>query len=169
MKLLGALLVVIAGGAWGILKARNLRLRPKQLQSLRTMLQEIRTGVDYGLTPLPELMRQLAEQGEAPVRCFATTVLEQLGAGTPLKAAWQQSLEVLTEQTPLQAEDLEPLAVLGRSIGSSDSDDQLRHLELAMVRLEHRIGETIQERDQNARLYTYLGLIGSLALVIALF
>jgi stage III sporulation protein AB len=61
MKLLGALLVVVAGGAWGILKARNLRLRPKQLQSLRTMLQEIRTGVDYGLTPLPELMRQLAE------------------------------------------------------------------------------------------------------------
>jgi stage III sporulation protein AB len=132
------------------------------------MLQQVQTEIDYGLTPMPELMERLAQQQDEPVCGFADRVLVQLQRGAALRDAWQEALRATYPLTALRPADLEPLVALGRVLGTSHVEDQVKHLKLAMDRIEHNLEAALAERDRDARLYSYLGVIASVALVIAL-
>jgi len=168
LRMIGAACIVAMGYALGRLAVENMQLRPRHIRAVRTMLEQLRSEMDYGLTPIPELMRRIAGQQPDPVATFARAVLTHLRSGEPARQAWQAALTDVYPLTALTQGDLEALTVLGRTLGTSHVEDQVRHIELAVSRLEHNLQEAVAQREENAKLYTYLGVIASLALVIVL-
>lgn len=68
----------------------------------------------------------------------------------------------------LQPDDCAVLAALGRNLGRSHVEDQIRHLRAAGARLERAGERALAERDRLAGLARYLGACAGLIVAILL-
>ncbi|KUK81824.1 MAG: Putative thioredoxin [Pelotomaculum thermopropionicum] len=58
---------------------------------------------------------------------------------------------------------------LGSSLGISDRDDQIKHLHLAMEQIRAETVAAEEEAARNVKLWSYLGFLGGLLLVLVLY
>jgi stage III sporulation protein AB len=61
LKVLGAVLILMATSKIGFDSARQLRKRPRQIQELRSGLAILKTEINYGTRPLAEAFERIAE------------------------------------------------------------------------------------------------------------
>jgi len=171
LKLVGAVMVVAASGLSGLAVAENYSRRPKELRSLRSAFQILETEVAYSATCLPEAFQQVSG------RCDKTSALLFSGAAAELSSksgitaaeAWERALEKYYPRTALKSGDLSILRNLGGSLGISDREDQIKHLRLAMEQIN---AETISAEDEaarNVKLWSYLGFLAGLLVVLLLY
>lgn len=165
IRIAGAVLVVIGTGGFGFLIAASYRREERLLRQLLNALDFMQCELQYRLTPLPELCRQVASSSEGVIRMvflnLATELEDQI---TPdVEKCMAGVLSGLRDMPKLTRESLE---LLGRSLGRFDLEGQLRGLE--SVRRECRRG--LDTLAQNAairnRSYQTLGLCAGAALAI---
>lgn len=170
MRLLGAMLIILASGAAGMLVAKNFAERPRILRALQSALQMLETEINYGRTTLPEACLRVAESHDATVSLFFTVFAQELTAGTGHSGqeAWRKALQTLADEG-LQSGDLDRLQTLGAVIGQSDADDQVKHLRLVHKQLEQALHQAEEEREKNVRLWNYLGFCFGALVVLLLF
>ena len=171
MRLLGALLVLLACGAAGMLLARSLALRRETLRELQVALQLLETEISFTATPLPEALRRVAEKTRTPTRRLFATASQMLRStpGAAVSQAWDRGLGVLAAAAPLEERDLAVLSDLGQGLGQGDKADQIGKLELAKAQLRQLEEEASEESRRQARLWQTLGFLGGLALIILLY
>ena len=165
LKIIGIILVVTGCGSVGFRIAANHRYQEHLLQQLIGILDYMECELQYRLTPLPELCRQVVQEFQSPLRnIFNELALEMDTQITPdvkhcMSAALDKSKNV---PTTVQQE----LILLGNSIGRFDLDGQLKGLEA--VRQDCRRNLEILGNNQEARLRSYqtLGLCAGAALAI---
>lgn len=166
VELAGCLLVVASGAGLGATAALRYGRRPRELAALRVALQVLLTEIDYGLTPLPQALRRAAAAVADPVaellRRWAAVLDRRQGVlpAEALRAA------LAAADLALHPADLEVLAGLAAALGASGRRDQVRHLTLALRRLEAAEAEARREAERGQRLAWWLGVLGSLAVVL---
>ncbi len=163
-KLLGACLVVAAGGWGGLTVADELARRPRQLRALQAALQMLDTEIVYGATPLPEALAKVgraAACGVGEVFSSAARLLES-GRGYTPGEAWELALGRAGKETALSGEDRAVLAAFGKSLGCSDREGQHKNIALTLLHLR-RLEEAAQAaRARHERLWRLGGfLVGS--------
>jgi len=171
LKLVGAVMVIVASGLSGLAVAGNYSRRPKELRSLRSALQMLETEVAYSATYLPEALRQVSG------RCDKTSAILFGGAAAELSSmsgvtaseAWEKALENYYRGTALKPRDLSILRNLGCSLGISDKEDQIKHLRLAMEQISTETASAEEEASRNVKLWSYLGFLGGLLVVLILY
>jgi stage III sporulation protein AB len=171
LKLLGAAMVVAASGLCGIVMAGGYSRRPKELRYLRTALQMLETEVVYGATHLAEAMKQVGSRCDdavGPLFCQTAGELSAL-TGVTAAEAWEKSLHNYYPGSALKPQDLLILRNLGASLGISDRDDQIKHLHLAMEQIKAETVAAEEEAARNVKLWSYLGFLGGLLLVLVLY
>ena len=171
LKLVGAALVVAASGLSGMAVAGNYSRRPRELRSLRTALQMLETEIAYGATQLPEAMVQVANRCDDAVGPLFTLAASELSArsGVTAAEAWERALGAFYPGTALLPKDLQILRNLGSSLGISDREDQIKHLRLAMEQVGSENLAAEEEAARNVKLWSYLGFLGGLTLVLVLY
>lgn len=171
LKLLGAAMVVAASGLGGIVMAGDYSRRPRELRFLRSAMQMLETEIAYGATQLAEAMNQVASRCDdavAPLFYGAAGELSSL-AGVTAAEAWEKSLKDYYPRSALRPQDLLILRNLGFSLGISDRDDQIKHLRLAMEQISAETAAAEEEAARNVKLWSYLGFLGGLMLVLVLY
>ncbi len=161
MGWLGFALVLLACSAWGWQRAAELARRPGELRILRSALQALESEIAFGVTPLPEAFGRIARLYPEP----AATLFRQAAAllapprSQTAAAAWEEAVDALARTSALTREDGGILRALAPYLGATGRDDQVRHLRLAMARLE--AAETLaRDLDQRwGRLYRYGGVL----------
>ncbi len=171
LKLIGGLLVLAASGLGGWQVSRSYARRPVELRQFIAALQVLETEITYAATPLPEALGGVAEQVGVPVAFFFRQVAGDLGAhrGCSAREAWHKALDYYGPRSALGASDLGILRGLGNSIGISDREDQSKHLRLAGEQLKIAMAMAEDAAGKNVKMWNYMGLLGGLVIVLALY
>ncbi len=164
----GASAIVAGSSGWGLLVARQVRRRPVELAAAETALELLRTEIAYARSPLPEALRHAARASSGPARRLLDGTADHLeqGGGEGCAAAWARALAEAESRSAWTPADVEALAGLGRALGASDAADQVRHIALCAARLKAGAAEAAARAEPQARMWTYLGCLGGLALVL---
>ena len=136
------------------------------------------SSADYGFR-VPEGLYQLcgyeaffnAANGiEGPISIFCQntgSTLKNCGWLTPREAI-DKSFAELESQIALTRTDKEVLQALGANLGNNSKSEQYAYLSLVQEQLRIFEREAILKRDQNMKMYRYLGIFSGLAIVIVL-
>ena len=168
IRLAGALLA--AGGmAWvGFSAARRLARRERTLVQLSAALAQMEREISYRLTPMPQLLGELAENTPGPAGAFFGACrkgLEELGSRS-LAEIWHETL--LTAPLDLEDRALAVLDRLGTVLGRYQEEEVRAALARAAEDLA-REGELARaEAENRGRMYQVLGLTAGGLLVLLL-
>jgi len=171
IKLLGAMMIMAAGAMLGFGQARRLRERPAELRRLVMMLQQLETEIEYGCTPLPEALGKFARPDRQALSEMMAGIASLLrrGGGVTVEEAWRLSVDEYWPCTSMNREDREIFVQLGTVLGTSDREDQLKHLRLTAALLKEREAEAAEERRKYEKMWKSLGLLGGALIVVILY
>jgi stage III sporulation protein AB len=169
VKAIGSVLLVAAFSLAGYAVADNYSRRPKELRDLLTALQMLETEIMYGAVPLPDALYHIAQFSKGSVRDLFAGVRATLlsGQGRTAGEAWQISLETIFPASSLSDTDQAILAGFGGSLGISDREDQVKHINLAREQLKREEAIATEESLRCVRLWKSLGLLAGLAVCLA--
>ena len=164
-KWMGAMLVVMACGGFGIFLAGNERQEEAALRQLLQILDFMDSDLQYRMTPLPELCIRAGKQ----VGGLAGTVVLELG--NRLNQVLSPEVSDTMEETLRSLQNLpvhtrRALHRLGRSLGQFDLSGQLKGLDSIRRDCNRKLEELASNRDQRLRGYKTLGFCAGAAIVI---
>jgi stage III sporulation protein AB len=171
LKLLGALLIVVAGAMIGHIKARRLADRPAQIRRFIRVLQQLETEISYGFTPLPEAMHKLALQTAEPLSSLFAGITTNLHSrsGLTVKESWEQAVLERWPYMAMQDGEQDIILQLGSSLGTTDREDQLKHLRLASSQLGSMESEAAEEQRRFEKMWRSLGVLGGALIVVMMY
>lgn len=143
--------------------------RQRQLRELRSSLRALETEVVYGRTTLGAAFGRLAALDLGAGRVLFAAMAKELAGVGSARDAWLAALETTTAQLALNDEDRGILASLASCLGQSDPADQAAHLALVREMLDERQSQAAEDAKRNGRLWSYLGGLAGLGLVLLLF
>lgn len=165
LKLMGAVFVLVGCGSIGFRIAANHRFEEINLRQLIGILDYMECELQYRLTPLPELCRQVSKE--------FTGLLGHVFCGLSVEMDAQNSSDleqcmsvVLEKNGKLPPLTQEKLLLLGKTIGRFDMDGQIKGLEAVRQECRRQAEALAYNRDARLRSYQTLGLCAGAALAI---
>lgn len=170
-KLIGALLLLSACGYSGWHVSRSYARRPVELRQFISALQMLETEITYAATPLPDALTGIAERVDTRVASFFEYAAKELktARGTSAREAWSTALQKYRTGSTMDRGDLSILNSLGNNLGLSDRDNQAKHLRLTLEQLKMAQIRAEDTAAKNVKLWNYVGLLGGLIIVLALY
>ena len=166
IRMLGAVCLA-AGPVWlGMSSAAELAHRERALGALCAGLELMERELALRLTPLPQLMEELAHRTEEPARRLFSAcrrALDGLERET-FAHAWRR----LTDQLPVSPEAKRALYPLGEVLGRYDGRGQQAAIAGARRELEGLRARAGEERLRLGKVYGALGVTAGAFLVILL-
>lgn len=167
LKVIGVILVIAGCGSVGFRIAANYRKEEKSLSQLIGMLDYMECELQYRLTPLPDLCRQVAKTfSSTPGKVFLSLSLEMESQISP--DMLHCMMTVLDKYKTLPPITKEELLLLGKSVGRFDLEGQLKGLEAVRQDCRRNLELLGNNRDSRLRSYQTLGLCAGAALAILL-
>ncbi|CAH0118592.1 MULTISPECIES: stage III sporulation protein SpoIIIAB [unclassified Paenibacillus] len=171
LKLIGAALVILSCSLFGFYQAAQFANRPKQVRQLVAALQRLETEIWYGHAPLPDALRKIGEQIPEPLKLIFTTAAQRLtdAKGLSTQESWQQAIEEHWKSTAMKQNEKNILHQFGFSLGTSDRNDQIKHIRLAVGQLQHEETAAFDEQARYEKMSRSLGLLAGALIVILMF
>ena len=170
IKLIGAIIIIVATTWTGFEASRNFSERPKQLRALRSALQSLEAEIMYSHTPLHEAARRLAAQLSKPLSTFFDSFAKKLtDTETTVKEAWENSLKEVWKSTALKQGEFEIMKQFGETLGRHDRFSQQKHIMLTLSHLEREEVDAIDRQAKYEKMVKSLGFLSGLLLIILLF
>lgn len=166
IKVVGTAFILLSCGFTGFLLTAGVNEKYKQLEDIILMIEYFMTEINYGYTPVAEMLAELESRKSFSLKEFISVCAESFKAGTPLASAWQNA--VFSEKSGLliDGEDKAHLAVIGDFIGASYKADQLRRLEGAKAVFEQSKNSFLVKKEKLCRLYPSLSVLAGAALAV---
>ncbi|MBH5318073.1 stage III sporulation protein AB [Paenibacillus sp. GSMTC-2017] len=168
MKLIGAVLIIIAGTLIGFQQAARFSERPKQLKQLAHALQRLETEIGYGHTPLPEALERTAEASTEPIasmlRAAAAGVWK--AEGLSFQESWGEAVRSHWGETSMKSNEQSVILRLGSTLGISDKEDQMKHLRLALLQLKAEEDAARDDQGRYEKMWKSLGVLFAVLIVI---
>ena len=165
LKIIGAVCVVAGCGGIGFRIAENHRIEEKNLRQLIGILDYMECELQYRLTPLPELCRQVSKEfaGQLGSVFYELSVEMDAQNSSDLE---QCMCVVLGKKIKLPPLTQEKLSLLGKTIGRFDMEGQVKGLEAVRQECRRQAESLSHNRDARLRSYQTLGLCAGAALAI---
>lgn len=165
IKWIGAMFVFAACGGFGFQIAAAQRKEMGALRQLIRILDFAECELQYRLTPLPELCRNIAKECSGSLSALFLRLGSELEDQiSPNVSSCMQAAIAATDRLPKQTSDV--LTLLGESLGKFDLNGQLRGLESVRGECNRRLDALSENQDVRLRSYKTLGLCAGAALVI---
>jgi len=169
IKIIGAVLIIIATTWTGFEASRHLTERPRQLRQLKAALQSLEAEIMYGHTPLHEAARRLTSQLSKPLSWFFETFSKKLmNSDTTVRDAWEESLLEVWKLTALKQGEFEIMKQFGETLGRHDRISQQKQIRLALTHLEREEADAYDKQTKYEKMVKSLGFLSGLLLVILL-
>jgi len=167
MRFAGLVFLLMAFALSGRIFSTRIKERVKTLEKFRLMLKLMQTEIEYVNMPTYELLKNAYKRQELSDLFFLEDCLMKLDAGTPFDLCWQET--VCRNKPPeLEGDDIELILSFGNSLGTTDRDGQLKLCGMYEEMTVQKIGQAKEKIKTHASLYSKLGIICGLAVVIIL-
>ena len=166
IRLIGAALIVLGAGSFGVAKSAQFYRQQRQLRAFLNALEILQCEMDYTLYPLPKLCRITAQRSDRVCAAFLTNYADLLESGAFRTDAAREAFSRVRLALPPDAETavLELFATLGRY----DIDGEEKLLRLTRNRLKAALERGETEKRPMAKGYALLGLCTGAAVAILL-
>lgn len=167
MKLIGAVIIILATTWVGFECAKRLSERPRQLRQLKVAIQSLEAEMMYGLTPLAEASEHIAKQLPKPMSYFFEHFAHRLLAKQETAyQAWEESIRETWELTALLDSEREVMMQFGSTLGQHDREQQQKQIKLTLAHLEREEQEARDRQNRYERMIKSLGFLSGLLIVI---
>ncbi|MBO2945124.1 stage III sporulation protein AB [Paenibacillus sp. F411] len=171
LKWFGAALVILSGGLAGLYQARQFAARPRQIRELILALQRLETEISYGFTPLPRALERIGASMKMPLSGLFLEAARGMGpqAGLSVQESMESSLRLYWRQTSMKPAEREVIRQLSIVLGTSDRQDQMKHIALAASQLKHEEAAAREDQARYEKMSKSLGFLISALIVILIF
>ncbi|KUO58909.1 MAG: stage III sporulation protein AB [Gracilibacter sp. BRH_c7a] len=166
MLIAGYLGLIIGFGCLGLLKARQIKRRPLEIREMINALALLDTEIFWGSTPLPEAFAFLKERVDFPWKNFFSELETRLRDGANAASAWESAIYSQRKKFSLLEDDWRIISSLGKGLGRSDRNEQHKQLELVQKHLNSVAERARDNAESKAKMWSYLGFLSGMAIVI---
>ena len=149
----------------GILISKKYSNRVKELQEMKSALSMFESKIKFTYEPIPDIFKEISNNSNKNIGQIFKKAEEKMEK-TTADVAWEQAVEETNNN--LKEEDKNVLKMLSKLLGQTDTDGQISQIEITENFLEGQIKDAMEAKQKNERLYTRLGTIVGLAIVIVL-
>ncbi len=139
--------------------------RLQELKEMKNALNILKTKIKFTYEPIPEIFREISKHTGNNIGKIFYNAAEKMKQETA-DIAWEQTIEEIV--CNLNKEDKNTLKTLSKLLGQTDVEGQVSQIEITESFLENQIKEASELRQKNEKLYTRLGTIMGLTIVIVL-
>lgn len=170
LKLTGCAMILCGASGCGLWMSGRYKERLKLLEQLRQMVFLLKGQILYANAPLAEAFEAVGRRTEGCLSELFLQAAERIRAQPEESFAqlWAGIVADIGSEEPLAKADRQSLAAMGEHLGFLDREMQERNLLLYLEQLDLTIQELREHRQERCRLYSSLGVMGGLFLVILL-
>ncbi len=171
IKLILSIAIICCSSLLGFILSNTYIERTKLIKGLLSTLQMLETEIVYGATPIPILLKKVGNKSKKEIGdifLYTSNLLNEK-QGENFEKIWNDSVSKKVEGTAFNNDDVEILLSLGKNLGISNCEDQVKHIKLIREEFKRQYEISIIEQNKNAKLYKNLGFLLGLAIVIILY
>lgn len=165
IKFIGALMVVLSGALWGLLKSKGLKEREKSIENIITALGMLESEIAFSSHRLKYAMEHISRV------CFCNGLFskaaEKIG-NMPVYLAWQSAVDDTKSGLGISEKDAEIIKILGSELGMSDKEQQMRSIKYVVSLLNEAKNDAHNEYVLYAKMYRSIGVFGGLFVAVLL-
>ncbi len=169
-KIVGSILVILAGTCIGFLKGNDMTERVRHMQEIKRIFHAMEQEITYTRVPLCQAFERIAHRCRVPFSNWLISMSEMLERREegPIQEIWNCCVWRHLKSTRLSTEDIEVISYQGVHMGQLDTKMQSAAICLFLEQWEERIVCTTQQLESKRRLARCIGILGSIFLVILL-
>lgn len=165
IKYLILFLILIISTLIGRTMAKKYVYRVEELEEIKVALNILKTKIRFTYEPIPEIFTEIAQNTTKNIKNIFVNAKEKMKESTA-ETAWQESVDEANAN--LNNEDKRAIKTLAKLLGQTDSEGQVSQIEITEKFIEEQIQDAISARQKNEKLYTRLGTILGMTIVIIL-
>ncbi len=165
IKYLILFLILIISTLIGRTMAKKYVYRVEELEEIKVALNILKTKIRFTYEPIPEIFTEIAQNTTKNIKNIFVNAKEKMKESTA-ETAWQESVDEAIAN--LNNEDKRAIKTLAKLLGQTDSEGQISQIEITEKFIEEQIQDAISARQKNEKLYTRLGTILGMTIVIIL-
>ena len=158
-------LILILATMIGRFLSKKYVYRLEELEDIKNALNILKSKIKFTYEPIPEIFEEISKTSSRNISELFKTAKIKMNDLTA-NEAWEEAVE--ESQNNLKKEDKDVLKTLSKLLGQTDVEGQISQIEITENFLESKIQEAMEEKKKNEKLYTRLGTIMGLAIVIIL-
>lgn len=170
LKALGSSLVIMTGIYIGFTLAARCTERPHQIRQIVSCIVTLKAYINYISLPLSEALVKCTDGTDGVIAKFFMGVSRKLEENRWMnpEEAMKQTMSNLGSQLVIEQPEREVLLMMGANLGTMNKTEQEKYLTMVQEQLEQLEQGAVRIRDQNTKMYRYLGICGSLVIVLLL-
>ncbi len=167
IKALGAIFIIGSVAIIGSCASANLAVRARVLRGFSYALDIMHSEIGERLTPLNDLFVLLEKSSVEPLNVFFDACAKEMNKkpDIPFGLIWTKTLKH-AEYLKLRPREIEVISSLGNVLGRYSATEQVQALSHAARCVESMTITADKEKNQLGALYTKLGVICGIAVVI---
>ena len=158
-------LILILATMIGRFLSKKYVYRLEELEDIKNALNILKSKIKFTYEPIPEIFEEISKTSSRNISELFKTAKIKMNDLTA-NEAWEEAIE--ESQNNLKKEDKDVLKTLSKLLGQTDAEGQISQIEITENFLETKIQEAMEEKKKNEKLYTRLGTIMGLTIVIIL-
>ena len=158
-------LILILATMIGRFLSKKYVYRLEELEDIKNALNILKSKIKFTYEPIPEIFEEISKTSSRNISELFKTAKIKMNDLTA-NEAWEEA--VGESQNNLKKENKDVLKTLSKLLVRTDVEGEIRQIEITENFLESKIQEAIEEKKKNEKLYTRLGTIMGLAIVIIL-
>ena len=158
-------LILLGTSLIGKFLAKKYVYRLEELEEIKNALNILKTKIKFTYEPIPEIFKEISLNTNKNVGNIFKKASEKMKEITA-NITWEQAVE--ETETNLKTQDKQTIKKLSKLLGQTDVEGQVSQIEITETFLDNQIKEALCERQKNEKLFTRLGTIMGLAIVIVL-
>lgn len=158
-------LILVFSSMIGKFISKRYVYRLQELEEMKNTLNILKNKIKFTYEPIPDIFKEISNNSNKNIGQIFKKAEEKMEK-TTADVAWEQAVEETNNN--LKEEDKNVLKMLSKLLGQTDTDGQISQIEITENFLEGQIKAAMEAKQKNERLYTRLGTIVGLAIVIVL-
>lgn len=158
-------LILLSSSMIGRFLSKKYVYRLQELEEMRNALNILKSKIKFTYEPIPEIFEEISNNTSKNIANIFQNAKKNMNT-TTADIAWKDAIE--QSVTNLKEEDKHVLITLSKLLGQTDVEGQISQIEITEKFLEGQLREATEEKQKNEKLYTRLGTIIGLVIVIVL-
>lgn len=174
IKLVGAVLVIVAGTGLGTCPVRRIKERIKEQETLYFCLLRLKSEINHGGKPLPEAIKSATAGKNTEHGGRYKTVMKELAlrleqGREAYESILRDCIETGTQDDVITKEEREAFFETFLLLGGGDKEKQIQMLSYYIENVQSGIRAEKQKRKEKSYLYHSLGILGGVFLAVLMY
>lgn len=167
IKMLGAALLVCGATVIGFLASSELSVRVRVLSGFIAAFSFMRAEIEERLSPINEVLEKLSENAPPPLDTFfkVCAAEKEKKKDIPLSVIWSKNMRK-AECLKLKTNERQVLSEAGSILGRFSAAEQTKQIDKLIRRTEAFLESAESDKKRLGGVYTKLGFICGMAMVI---